>query len=376
MQPIAFPSPALPLGLLAFCLASLAAAPAVAQTPVNLAPWTAESYPAVSGFGAGIWTVAPGGASVTQSVNGQPTMFVSDFNVFNTQIEGQITPGGGDDDYVGFALGFLPGDSTNAGADYLLVDWKAGTQSFDFGAPACTPGSNAPRGLAVSRVRGIPTADEFWGHTNFDSACSDLNNGLEELARGTTLGNVGWVANQTYTFKFVFSSTKLEVYVNNSLELSVTGAFANGRMAFYNFSQAGVKYNAFTLNCPASWELYGAGLAGLGGVPVLQPSAQPILGTTVPIQIGNSSGVDSVCCLFIGTQPASLPTDWLGTLLVQKTWVIDYHPLPAAGTTLNFSIANDLAFCGQDLYAQTVQVDFAAPAAIAFSQGLRLIIGQ
>jgi Thrombospondin C-terminal region len=366
-----FVSPA--LGLL---LGLLSAAPLAAQTPVDLGTWTAESYAAVSGFGAGIWTVAPGGSSVTQSINGQPTLFVSDFNVFNTQIEGQITPGGGDDDYIGFALGFLPGDSTSAAADYLLVDWKAGTQNFDFGAPACTPGSLAPRGLAVSRVRGIPTADEFWGHVNFDSVCSDLSNGLEELARGTTLGDTGWTANQTYTFKFVFDSTHLEVYVNGNLEMNVSGSFANGRMAFYNFSQAGVKYNAFTLNCPASWEHYGTGLAGFGGVPALLPAGQPILGTTLPIFIGNSSGLESICCLFVGTQPAALPTAWLGTLLVDDQWVIDYHPLPAAGTTLNFSIGNDLTFCGQDLYAQTVQVDFSAPAAIAFSQGLHLIIGQ
>ena len=27
-----------------------------------------------------------------------------------------------DDDFVGFAIGFRPGDSTNASADYLLLD--------------------------------------------------------------------------------------------------------------------------------------------------------------------------------------------------------------------------------------------------------------
>ena len=107
-----------------------------AQTSVDLTSWTPESYQSVAGFGSGVWNVAAGGASVLQTVNGQPTFFVSPFNAFNLQLEGQISSsGGGDDDYLGFALGFDPGESTNPAADYLLVDWKKGTQFFNFGTP-------------------------------------------------------------------------------------------------------------------------------------------------------------------------------------------------------------------------------------------------
>ncbi len=164
-----------------------------AQDDVDLSTWTAESYPAVSGFGAGVWTVAGDNLSVYQSVNGQPTLFYSDFLAFNTSFQGKIkVETTSDNDFIGFALGFQPGDTSNSSADYLLVDWKQGSQTFNFGSPSCTPGSFAPRGLAVSRVTGIPTADEFWGHTNFDSpACSDLNNGLQELQRGSTQGSTG-----------------------------------------------------------------------------------------------------------------------------------------------------------------------------------------
>jgi MYXO-CTERM domain-containing protein len=243
-----------------------AAASGVAAAPVDLNTWSAESYPAVSGFGAGVWTPAADGSSVFQSVNGQPTLFVSDFNVFGTDVRGKIrVDTSGDDDYVGFAIGYQPGDTTNGSADYLLVDWKQADQFFDFGAPSSTPGSTAFKGLAVSRVSGIPTADEFWGHVNFGPDA----NGLQELARGATLGSTGWTDFTTYEFRFVFLPNSLQVYVNDGLELSIAGSFSDGRMAFYNFSQSDVTYSAFTVDTipePGTWALALAGLALLGAV--------------------------------------------------------------------------------------------------------------
>ena len=215
--------------------------------PVNLNTWTAESYPAVSGFGAGVWTVSPSGDTVTQSVNGQPTLFYSDFNALGTDVRGQIrvSSSDGDDDFIGFALGFQPGDTSNGAANYLLVDWKQGTQSFDFGVPSTTPRTTALAGLAVSRVTGVPTADEFWGHTNF---ASHAGGGLMELARANTLGSSGYDDDVTYEFRFVFQPTSLQVSVDGVLELDITGSFADGRLAFYNFSQAAVTYSAFSVD--------------------------------------------------------------------------------------------------------------------------------
>ncbi len=250
---------------LAMALASFGAAAAA----IDLRTWTAESYPAVAGFSAGKWTTAADGSSVTQSVNGQPTLFVSDFNAVGTDVRGKIrVNASSDDDFVGFAIGYRPGDTSNAGADYLLVDWKKVDQYYNFDAPSSTPGSTALAGLAVSRVSGIPTADEFWGHLNFDADA----NGLQQLARGTTLGSTGWTEGETYEFRFVFQPTRLVVYVNEQLELSVDGAFSNGRMGFYNFSQANVSYSAFTLDPappvpePATWALLLGGLAAVAGV--------------------------------------------------------------------------------------------------------------
>jgi hypothetical protein len=242
------------LGLTGFMILGLVSDGQTHFTPLSLWSWVSESYPAVANFDPGVWTVSSvDGLSVFQSVNGQPTLFYSDFEIFNTEVEGTIeVQTTGDDDYIGFALGFQPGDTTNPDADYLLVDWKQGDQWFNFGAPSDTPGSWAYKGLAVSRVSGVPTADEFWGHVNFDHPCSDLNNGLVELARGATLGDTGWADNTAYTFTFEFGETYLRVYVNENHEPEIDIVidneeefFSNGRIAFYNFSQASVNYEGY-----------------------------------------------------------------------------------------------------------------------------------
>lgn len=230
---------------LALVIALASVAPAKAAV-VDLNDWTAESYSAVSGFGAGVWTPTADGSSVTQSVNGQPTLYYSDFDAYGTKVTGKIRmANSGDDDFVGFVIGFDPGDTSSSGANYLLIDWKRGTQSFNFGTPSTTPGGVAESGLAVSRVTGIPTADEFWQHTDY---ADHTGGGLEELERGATLGATGWEFNTDYEFTFDFGPNDLEVYVNGVKQLDITGSFANGRLGFYNFSQASVTYSAFSVD--------------------------------------------------------------------------------------------------------------------------------
>ena len=136
-----------------------------------------------------------------------------------------------------------------------------------------TPGSTALAGLAISRVTGVPTADEFWGHRNFDTPSSGPTQGVTELARARTLGSVGWEDFREYDFRIEFDTNSLKIWVDGSLEFDLSGSFPDGRLAFYNFSQQQVTYSAFRIfsrykvaadirpaECPNPIDLRGGGV--------------------------------------------------------------------------------------------------------------------
>ena len=254
-------------GLLMFGMIGIAGA-----DPVYLNTWTKESYAPVNNT-PGNWLLNADGTTVSQRTNGEPTLFYSNFDMSGTVIKAKIKAASGivDDDFFGFAIGFQPGDATNPSADYLLVNWKSATQTYDFPAPSTTLGTTGNPGLVVSRVTGIPTADEFWGNTNFTA---DTRGGLDVLAYATNLGSTGWVLGKEYDFTLDFGPNNLDVWVDGVLELSITGAFEDGRIAFYNFSQPLVTYSIVsvepgTYNAvpePATMLLFGLGLIGLAGL--------------------------------------------------------------------------------------------------------------
>lgn len=229
--------------------------PAAAMAaPVNLDSWLAE--------GPGNWLIAPDDESVRQTKNGDPTVFHNNENSQGNSLSGTIAvETKGDDDFIGFVLGYNPGDLSNAAADYILIDWKQGTQDF-FGEPAW-------EGLAISRVTG-PLGDSSgaWWH--------DPDDGVTELARATTLGSTGWEDNTVYTFDLTFRSDLIEVFVNGNKELSVAGSFNDGSFGFYNYSQASVRYAGIqeaelppapAVPLPAAMPLM---LAGLGALRLLR----------------------------------------------------------------------------------------------------------
>lgn len=220
--------------------------------PVDLNTWVDE--PA----GAGSWTVGGGGSFVDQSTNGSPTFFRGNLSALNQTLTSKIqVRTTGDDDFIGFAIGFDAGDATSASADYLLLDWKQGNQS-----PAID-------GLAVSRVRGLRTSNnDFWQHVN----------SVEELARATNLGSTGWADNTEYEFTINFTATSLQVLVDGVEEFNFLAAdvgdgtaFNGGNFAFYNYSQGGVRYSAvtqdvFTVHEPGTLAVVVVGFIGLAAI--------------------------------------------------------------------------------------------------------------
>jgi len=203
------------LGAAAVVGASAIAAPA----PVDLSTWSVEG-------GSSNWQLAPDNNSVTQFTNGSPTFFFTDELSQGRALSGTITVNTtGDDDYIGFVLGYESGDYTTTNPGFLLVDWKQGLQS------------GTPPGLTLNRVVGnMSTRPPFSSTQRADT--------LEELARGTNLGMTGWNDLQTYDFRLVFTDSLVQIFVDDILEISVNGTFKNGGFGFYNYSQGNVTYGA------------------------------------------------------------------------------------------------------------------------------------
>ena len=189
-----------------------------------------------------------------QSKNGDPTVFFeSGSNAQGTALSGSIKTNGGDDDFIGFVLGYQADEMNSTSADYWLIDWKQQNQS------------GASIGLALSHVsgdiaNGAAANPTFWAHTGV----------VSEAARATNLGSTGYVHGQSYTFELTFTDSLIEVYVDNVLEISYGGSFTDGAFGFYNYSQANVEYAGITADplpgvpLPASLPLLLAGFGALG----------------------------------------------------------------------------------------------------------------
>ena len=185
------------------------------ETLTDLSGWVAE--------GNGNWALQPGNATVKQNINGTPTVFYSDYLAYGKKLSGtiEVLPGSGDDDFIGFVVGFQPGDITATQTDFILIDWKKADQT-----------GLGVMGFSVSKVTG-----------GFGPNAGDHSKtGITELARGNTLGDVGWVEGQSYSFDIEFSLTNIKVWVDDVLQVDVNGTFADGRFGFYNNSQGGVQY--------------------------------------------------------------------------------------------------------------------------------------
>ncbi|MEL6806539.1 MAG: VPLPA-CTERM sorting domain-containing protein [Pseudomonadota bacterium] len=221
----------------AVCAAVLTGAGAVHAAPVDLTGWAENG---LVNNGAGIWTVQPGNDSVIQSRNGNPTVFY-DATPAGASAQGEQLSGSievlttGDDDFVGFVLGYQNNEINSTTADFWLIDWKQNDQN-----PAVD-------GLALSHVFGDLTTTSGSGTGGWWNHADPIN----EAARGTNLGSTGWNDQQKYTFDLTFTEDLIEVFVDGQLEISYSSTdhgstFTDGSFGFYNFSQAQVEYAGIT----------------------------------------------------------------------------------------------------------------------------------
>jgi len=202
--------------------------------------------------------------------------FKNGSNAQGTSLSGTISvETRGDDDFVGFVLGYQDNEINAAVSDFYLIDWKQATQ------PLGGAFGSAPLGLAISHVT-EPNGGAFWGH---DSGVG----GVTEIARAAALGSTGWIDLQEYVFDLVFTNQIIQVLVDGALEIDVTAAdfglasFDDGAFGFYNYSQSSVRYAGITEGVVTDPCLIDPSLPecssgpGPGPVPVPEPTTLGLL---------------------------------------------------------------------------------------------------
>lgn len=247
------------MAALAIAGLGMAGASQATTVPINLNTWTQ-----MGPLGNGNWNVATDGQSVLQTINGNPTYFVSPDSFINSTFEGSFgveSGGNWDDDYIGFVFGLQDAN------EFWLFDWKQGDQS----------GSSS--GFTLSYVTGGPSAIPFGNHGSDDTDYDVVD---------TDYADDGWDDNTVYDFLLTYQDNRIKIEIDGSSIFDILnsdsgvpnqalsgGNFRSGQFGFYNYSQEDVRYQGFTqedapstpnIPEPTTLALIGAGLAGMGAL--------------------------------------------------------------------------------------------------------------
>ncbi|MFY9344530.1 MAG: hypothetical protein WAT39_18705 [Planctomycetota bacterium] len=155
------------------------------------------------------------------------------------------------------------------------------------------------------------------------------------------------------------------------------GGYANGQVFIQQTIALGVWDLAFQswVSVPASWSNQGAGFPGTTGIPGLTASANPVLGTTPNVLVGNSANATTLGAVFFGVATASIPTPFGGTALIVPLTSVGLV-VPVGGGALPFPLPLDPTLCGFVLEMQAVLVDGGAQFGIAFTPGMTWVLGD
>jgi Tol biopolymer transport system component len=209
----------------------------------------------------------------------------------------------------------------------------------------------------------------------FSSAASDLvagdNNGLYDVfLRDRVVG---------VTERVSVDSSGAEANLG-SIGASIT---PNGELVAFASSASNLAGNdtnrvsdAFVRDrCDALWLNYDDGVPGTQGVPAFTAESDPVLGSTLTLDLDNSYGNFTTALLFIGFERASLPTGWGGDLLVVPAFAL-WIVVPASGASFTGTLPSDPSLCDFAIDLQAFEFDPGAAKAISFTRGLELILGN
>jgi len=211
------------------------------------------------------------------------------------------------------------------------------------------------------------------------------------------VATVGTAVIYRYPGGDVAQRTTLATFVNNSgnpsIQLSVDGtklyltSGGTGNLVEVDADTgtnsevipAGTLGNAISINVigtghSASWANYGSGLAGTHGVPFFTSQNDPILGSTITLDLGNSYGQPTSGILILGFQQASLHTGLGGDLLLIPALLVPISFSYGANSYIG-TLPSDPAYNGFELDLQAVEADPGAVEGFSFTQGLQLLLG-
>jgi Tol biopolymer transport system component len=125
----------------------------------------------------------------------------------------------------------------------------------------------------------------------------------------------------------------------------------------------------------ASWSNYGSGVPGTNGVPSFSSRSNPVLGSTVTLDLANSLGASTVGQLFLEFQSTSNRTASGGGLLFAPALTIAIG-IPPTGTSFSVDVPHDDRLCGWVVDLQAIEADPGAATGVSFTQGLELVLGH
>ncbi len=181
-------------------------------TNVDLRTW-AQKGPTANGN----WEVDPAaGSFVNQTINGQPTFFVNPQDLINVEISGKLEVyAAGDDDYIGFVVGYKAPLGTGTNYDYLTFFWAGNELNGTT--------THANRSCYLRKVVGTSNVDLQTNHTY-----------------------PRWERNISYNFTCLYTSSRIVVKIENDTVIDLNGCFEPGKFGFYNHSQGGVRYSDYS----------------------------------------------------------------------------------------------------------------------------------
>jgi cold shock CspA family protein len=326
-------------------------------------------------------------------------------------------------EFSSFATNLVPGD-TNGYQDVFVHDRSTGTTervSVDSSGaqanyPSGEPAISADGTLAVFSTAASNLApgdtnnqydvfvhDRLSGTTervSVDSAGGQANNG--SLSPSVS-ANGRVVAFESDASNLVAGDTngRTDVFVHDRssgitdrVSVDTSGAQANGVSSRTSISAYGqvVAFASYASNLAAGdtnacvdgfvrdrqqamWSNYGAGFPGTQGVPSYTSQSDPVLGTTITLDLANSCGNPTVGLVFLGWQRADVATNRGGDLLVASVLLVPVA-ISTGGDSFDWSIPNDPTLAGISIDTQAIEADPGASRGVSFTPGLELLLGH